>query len=164
MTHHVRPHWRGARGEWYVAIQIVLLGIVFLAPRTFPGWPLWPALVAVVARVAGVALLVAGSCLAVAGAVRLGGNLTPLPSPKEGATLVQTGPYRFVRHPLYTSLVLLSYGWALAVQGSLTLIYATVLLIFLDIKATREERWLVARFPAYASYRRRVRKFIPFLY
>ena len=36
--------------------------------------------------------------------------------------------------------------------------------MFFDIKSRREERWLMARFPAYASYRKRVRKLIPLIY
>ena len=43
-------------------------------------------------------------------------------------------------------------------------LWAALLLVFFDIKSRREEAWLVARFPAYADYRRRVRKLIPFIY
>ncbi|HQG32287.1 MAG TPA: isoprenylcysteine carboxylmethyltransferase family protein, partial [Deltaproteobacteria bacterium] len=103
-------------------------------------------------------------CLLLAGLVRLGSNLTPLPFPKEDATLVQTGPYRLVRHPMYSGGIILAYGWALAAGGWLTLAYATVLLVFLDIKSAREEQWLAERFPDYSDYQRRVRKLIPFVY
>ena len=41
---------------------------------------------------------------------------------------------------------------------------AAVVLVFFDIKSRREERWLMAKFPEYAGYRRRVRKHIPYLY
>ena len=105
-----------------------------------------------------------GVCLLLAGLVRLGSNLTPLPFPKEDATLVQTGPYRLVRHPMYSGGIILAYGWALAAGGWLTLAYATVLLVFLDIKSAREEQWLAERFPDYSDYQRRVRKLIPFVY
>ena len=58
----------------------------------------------------------------------------------------------------------MSIGWALQTQGILTLGYAILLAAFLDVKASREERWLCAKFPDYESYRRRVRKLIPFVY
>ena len=159
-----QPWWRGKRGEWYVAVQLVLIAVVFLAPRTLPGFPAWPASLERVWMFAGAALIVAGTGLFLAGLFTLGPNLTPLPHPKPNSTLVQTGPYRLVRHPIYAGGLMLAYGWALMVQGSLTLVYATILLIFLDIKSTREERWLTARFPDYPDYQRRVRKLIPFIH
>jgi protein-S-isoprenylcysteine O-methyltransferase Ste14 len=157
------PWWRGARGEWYVVVQVVLMAAVFFAPRTHPALPAWPAPFARAGTIAGFALMFAGGSLFLAGILRLGRNLTPLPVPRRDATLVETGPYRLVRHPIYAGGILLTYGWALAVHGWLTLVYATVLLIFFDFKSTREERWLTARFPAYPDYQRRVSKLVPFL-
>jgi len=158
------PWWRGARGEWYVVAQLVLIAVVFFAPRTIAGLPDWPNVVSRIALFFGFALMAVGICLLLAGLFRLGPNLTPLPFPKPTATLVETGPYRFVRHPMYSGGIMLAYGWALYVHGWLTLIYATVLLIFLNLKSAREEQWLVAKFPEYPSYQRRVRKLIPFIY
>ena len=82
----------------------------------------------------------------------------------DDATLIESGLYGWVRHPIYCGLILAAFGWGLLVQGWLTLLWAAVLLIFFDIKSRREEAWLLARFPAYADYRRRVRKLIPFIY
>lgn len=158
------PWWRGTRGEWYVVIQLGLMAVVFLGPRTLPHLPVWPGTPARIATYAGVALLAGGGCLLLAGSLRLGANLTPLPYPKTHATFVQSGPYALVRHPMYAGGILLAYGWALAVHGWLTLGYATVLLVFLDVKSAREERWLRDRFPGYAEYQRRVRKLIPFIH
>jgi protein-S-isoprenylcysteine O-methyltransferase Ste14 len=158
------PWWRGERGEWYVAFQLVLMALVFLGPRTLAGMPSWPPAVARVAAVAGAALALGGGLLFLAALVSLGPNLTPLPRPKSGATLVQTGPHRFVRHPIYAGGLALAYGWALLVGGWLTLGYATVLFVFLDLKSAREERWLTETFPDYPDDRRRVRKLIPLVY
>lgn len=158
------PWWRGRRGEWYVVTQLALIGFVFFGPRTLPFLPLWPVAVSRVSLFAGITLMIAGIGLLLAGLVRLGTNLTPLPYPKEQATLVQTGPYRIVRHPMYSGGIVLAYGWALAVSGWLTLVYATVLLVFLDVKSAREEQWLADKFPDYPEYQRRVRKLIPFIY
>ena len=52
----------------------------------------------------------------------------------------------------------------LLVRGPLTVLYAVLLLLFLDVKSRREERWLSAKFSSYADYRKRVRKLIPFVY
>jgi protein-S-isoprenylcysteine O-methyltransferase Ste14 len=90
--------------------------------------------------------------------------LTPLPYPKEGATLIQTGPYAVVRHPMYGGGLVLAFGWALLVHSWLTVGYVIVLFVFLDLKSRREESWLKEKFPAYGDYQQRVRKLIPFVY
>jgi protein-S-isoprenylcysteine O-methyltransferase Ste14 len=158
------PWWKGARGEWLVVIQVVLIGLVFLGPRTVAGWPAWPFPFPLVFAVLGGIFMVGGGVLFVAGLVRLGHNLTPLPYPKEGATLVQTGPFALVRHPIYGGGLGLGLGWALFIHGWLTLGYAAALFAFLDVKSRREERWLMEKFSEYASYQRRVCKLIPFIY
>ena len=109
-------------------------------------------------------MMFAGSSLLLTGLIRLGRGLTPLPYPKDGAQLIQTGPFAVVRHPMYCGGLCLAFGWALYIQGWLTLGYVIALFVFLDAKSRREERWLAEKFPAYATYRRRVRKLIPFIY
>ena len=158
------PWWRGTRGEWYVAGQLVLIAVVFFGPRTLTSLPVWPAPLARISVIVGAALMLAGSGLLIAGLLRLGSNLTPLPYPRPHAILIQTGPYRIVRHPMYAGGIVLAYGWGLVVRGWLTLVYATVLFVFLDIKSAREERWLADKFPDYPDYQRRVRKLIPFIH
>jgi protein-S-isoprenylcysteine O-methyltransferase Ste14 len=158
------PWWRGGRGEWLVAAQVLLIALVFLGPRS-RAWPApWNPGVARVARCAGGALMFGGLALFLAGLTWLGSSLSPLPRPKEHGHLVRTGPYRLVRHPVYAGGILFCYGWALWVCGWLTLLYATLLLVFLGYKAVREERWLRAKFPEYQEYAARVRRLIPFIY
>ena len=159
-----RPWWKGARGEWFVVTQLVLMGLVFFGPRTVGGRPAWPFPLPHACAVAGGVLMVIGGVLLVAGLLRLGRGLTPLPYPKDGAELVQTGPFALVRHPMYSGGLVLGLGWALHVQGWLTLGYVVALFVFLDVKSRREERWLTEKFPTYASYQQRVRKLIPFVY
>ena len=96
--------------------------------------------------------------------LRLGAALTPLPYPKDGAALVQTGPFSLVRHPIYSGGLIASIGIALMVSGWLTLVYVAALFVLLDVKSRQEERWLSQKFPDYAAYQRRVRKLLPFIY
>ena len=105
-----------------------------------------------------------GVGLIVSGIVALGRNLAAVPRPKQGATLVERGPYRVVRHPMYTGAILIAFGWALAVAGSLSLVYACMVVGFLAIKTAREERWLREELTGYAEYEHRVRRLIPFVY
>jgi methanethiol S-methyltransferase len=156
--------WAGERGQGYVVIQIALIALVLLGPRTWPGLPEWPTAVARMALPAGIALLVLGVGLIVSGIVALGRNLAAVPRPRQGATLVERGPYRVVRHPMYTGAILIAFGWALAVAGTLSLAYACMVVGFLAIKTAREERWLREELTGYSDYERRVRRLIPFVY
>jgi len=159
-----QPWWRGARGEWYVAGQIVLLTLIIAGPRTVGGWPPWTFLSGILVDVAGVALMVTGGCVSFIAMRSLGAGLTPLPHPNAQAELKESGIYRMVRHPIYFGVLLGGLGWALVGRGWLTILYVVLGGVFLDIKARREEQWLVERFPGYAAYRLRVRKLIPFVY
>jgi protein-S-isoprenylcysteine O-methyltransferase Ste14 len=156
--------WQGKRGEWYVVLQVGLLILVAIGPRTWPGLPAWSPGWSGLGTIGGGPLFLAGALLAVAGVLSLGRNLTPLPRPKDDATLVVAGAYRLVRHPIYSGLAAMAFGWGMWVHGWLTLGYALLLFVFFDCKSRREERWLREKFPEYAAYQRRVRKLIPFIY
>ncbi len=92
------------------------------------------------------------------------GNFNLRPEPREGAQLVTHGPYRWIRHPMYAALLLISvamggvidsfHGWML----SLTLLGALL------IKASFEDRWMAEVHAGYADYMSSTRGFIPFLY
>ena len=156
--------WKGARGEWYVVAQVALMALVLFGPRNFPGWLLRRSPWNLVSAIAGGMIILAGFALFIVAITRLGSNLTAVPYPKEGGSLVETGPYRFVRHPIYCAVLLTAFGWAFLVHGWLTLGYAIIMLVFFDIKSRREEEWLKAKFPGYREYQKRVRKLIPFVY
>ena len=163
MTSNNSPWWRGARGEWYVVAQMVLFVLIALAPLV-PGQPEWPAGVALAARGLGLLLGLAGLALALAGLLGLGRNLSPLPHPKDDAELVEGGVYGLARHPIYGGLIAGALGWALLTNSLLSLVLALGLWVLFEVKSRREESQLLARFPAYANYRQRVRKFFPWLY
>src|SRR4029453_239411 len=92
----------GPRGEGWVLIQGVLLVVVVAA-----GWflaPDWSGPLRLGGTVVGVVLITGGIVLAFRGVVDLDSPLTPLPRPRDGAELVETGAYAFVRHPIYLGL------------------------------------------------------------
>jgi protein-S-isoprenylcysteine O-methyltransferase Ste14 len=84
----------------------------------------------------------------------MGRSLSPFPRPPRDAELVDRGPYRYLRHPIYVGGVLFFGGLSLvfSVWG---LALTAVLAAFWIAKARLEERHLVSRFPEYADYRRR---------
>jgi len=82
--------------------------------------------------------------------------------PGEKTQLVFTGPYAYVRHPIYALSSLLMLASMLAVPTSAMLIIGVIHLIFLQWEARREERYLVgAHGDDYAQYLRRVGRFVP---
>lgn len=151
----------GPRGEGWVVLQGIIL-VAIAACGLFP--PAWSGPIRVIASAAGLALIALGGLLAVAGLRDLRENLTPLPRPRDGGALVETGAYRLARHPIYGGLVLASLGWGLFIANPVAIALAVGLLFFFDLKSRREEAWLVDRYPGYPAYRRRTRRLIPFVY
>ena len=145
-----------SRGGAWVVVQSILMTPVIVFGVIFHGdWTRLPVIAA------GAGLSVAGGYFGVAGVAVLGRNRTPYPQPREGSELVQHGVYARVRHPLYTSVMLASLGWALIWQSWPAFIAALVLIPFFHAKARREECWLREQFPGYADYERRVPRLIP---
>lgn len=145
-----------ARGGWWVVAQSFLMLAAIGLAVLFPGdWTRTP-----VMALGGV-LFVVGGYFGIAGVMVLGRNLTPYPQPRAGSQLVQHGIYARVRHPLYTSVMLTSLGWALIWQSVAAGIAAMTLIPFFHVKARREERWLRETFSDYGDYTQRVPRFLP---
>jgi protein-S-isoprenylcysteine O-methyltransferase Ste14 len=151
----------GPRGEGWVALQGVAFVCVGAAGLVGPAWggP-WRAAGIVV----GTGLIALGAVGAVLGVVGLRENLAVVPRPVESGRLIDSGVYGLVRHPIYTGIVTAALGWGLATASPAALLAAVLLGCFFDLKARREEAWLLAAYPAYAAYRARVRKLVPFIY
>lgn len=143
-----------------MAIQGVLLLVVVAAGSLGPAWT---GGLRVVASVGGAVLIAAGLALALRGVRDLRGALTPFPHPRADAELVETGVYRYARHPIYGGLVIAATGWGLLTASPAALAAAVLLLGFFELKSRREEAWLDRRFPGYAAYRARTRRLIPWI-
>lgn len=156
---NTKPNFLTRGGLWVVA-QIALLALVALVPmRTGDiASPL------AATQWLGAFMLSAAGALLLLAFVTLGRSLTPFPRPLEDAELKRNGPYAFMRHPIYTAVIVGSFGWALLWASGAGVAVAVVVALFMDRKATREERWLVEQFPGYVAYRARVRKLIPWVY
>ncbi|MEM7112102.1 MAG: isoprenylcysteine carboxylmethyltransferase family protein [Chloroflexota bacterium] len=156
--------WQGPRGEGYVVIQFLIFGLIAFGPETAVFLPRWSGTWATTGRVVGGILLLGGGLLILAGMASLGRNLTAVPHPKQNSSLIQSGAYRLVRHPIYSGLIIAATGWACFKGSTLMILYALILFLFFDIKSRREEQWLSEKFSDYADYQQRARKLLPFLY
>ncbi len=92
------------------------------------------------------------------------GNFNIRPELKEGCALVMHGPYRLVRHPMYTSVMLMTLGMAIGTPIVLEWISFVLLIVILILKANREEELWSCHDEAYEAYKTRTKRFIPFIY
>jgi protein-S-isoprenylcysteine O-methyltransferase Ste14 len=107
--------------------------------------------------VVGCVLLAIAAVVAVRAKADLGRSFTMSPTPALDGALVETGVYGVVRHPMYLSVVTMVLGVAVMLGSWVTLAGTLVVLVFFQLKAAREERLLVRRYPEYTRYRQRVR-------
>lgn len=117
------------------------------------------------ARYLGVATLVIGGTLRIWPIFVLGRSFSGLVAIQPGHELVTHGPYRCVRHPSYLGMMLGFVGWALVFRSSVGLVAAVLGLRLLFERIESEEALLASHFgDAYADYRRRSWRLVPWLY
>ncbi|MCJ7765759.1 MAG: isoprenylcysteine carboxylmethyltransferase family protein [Thiovulaceae bacterium] len=92
------------------------------------------------------------------------GNFNIRPELKEGCALVMSGPYRLVRHPMYTSVMLIALAMAIGTPILLEWISFLFLTMVLAVKAEREERLWCVENSAYESYMKETKRFLPYIY
>lgn len=97
------------------------------------------------------------------GVMRIG-HFHITPEVLKQATLVRRGPYRYIRHPMYTAVLLVTLAMAFAKPAPLRLLSWVVLLADLLLKLAHEEKLLRTHFPEYAAYQQETRRLIPFVY
>jgi protein-S-isoprenylcysteine O-methyltransferase Ste14 len=83
--------------------------------------------------------------------------------PGEGG-LVERGPYRLIRHPMYASALLFLWSSILGHWSLVNALVGTVITVILPARIVIEERLVLARYPEYAEYRRRTKRLIPFVF
>ena len=105
--------------------------------------------------------MASGSCVAAAGAASLDRGLTALPLPNDRAELQTGGLYRWVRHPMYSGLLIGAATRAVTSGNRWALVTFVALAGLLTGKSNFEERYLRVRFPGYAGYAARTPRFIP---
>jgi protein-S-isoprenylcysteine O-methyltransferase len=116
------------------------------------------------ATAAALTLTYAGLAIAVWARFCIGRNWSAIVELKQGHTLVRRGPYRVVRHPIYSGLLLAMVGTAIGCGELGALLGVAVGLAGWLAKARMEESFLLTRFPKeYGEYRRNVRTLIPFV-
>jgi protein-S-isoprenylcysteine O-methyltransferase Ste14 len=151
-----------------LGIRLLIVGLVIIAVRT-------PSIQEALIRLQrdtprslavqwlGVAICAAGVGLAIAARIQLGRNWGMPATLKENPELITSGPYRVIRHPIYTGILLAAAGTALA-ESLLWLLALVAAGVYFVIAARREEHLMAEQFPdQYPAYMRRTKMLIPFL-
>jgi protein-S-isoprenylcysteine O-methyltransferase Ste14 len=146
-------------------VPLALAAILLAVPRLAGGFLGGKFLAATpVAYWAGVTLLVLGLALSIWARAYLGRNWSGVVTLKVDHELVRAGPYRYVRHPIYSGLLLAFLGTAIVRGDWSGLVGAAMAFAALWRKLRLEERWMEETFGAqYAKYRAEVAALIPFL-
>ena len=140
----------------YVGVQLLLFIAYLLLPAHrlafLPGLLRYPALV-----ILALGLWIVGLAL-----WQLGRSLTIYPSPKEDANLKTGGLYAWMRHPIYTGVILSAVGWALFGQSGSQVLVALALWGLFYFKSRYEEERLLRQYgEAYAQYQHKVGRLFP---
>jgi protein-S-isoprenylcysteine O-methyltransferase Ste14 len=151
-------HGSRGRQRWHFVVLALVVFVLLriVGPRSL-------AVHSSAVRAVGLGILVAGLGLAVWARVYLGRNWGMPMTKKDEPELVTSGPYRFVRHPIYAGCLVAMLGTAVATSISRLIVLAVVGAYFV-YSARVEERLMSASFPtAYPAYRARTKMLIPFL-
>jgi protein-S-isoprenylcysteine O-methyltransferase Ste14 len=149
------------RGWWWVRIIIIAMFLLlsrlpYFRTRIVPRNATWDSL--------GLIVCAGGIACSIWARWHLGANWSGAPSLKQEHELVTSGPYRFVRHPIYTGLLLALLGTAL-VSGALWWIIFSIVCLAFVYRVRVEENLMAAEFPnEYSDYRKRTNALIPFVW
>jgi protein-S-isoprenylcysteine O-methyltransferase Ste14 len=161
-----RTRRRESPGSRLAHVIPLLLGVTLIAWPHHPGpqWLSWPLVPAGPARFgSALALTVAGLAFTVWARVHLGRNWSGTVTLKEGHELIRTGPYAYVRHPIYAGLMVALLGSAVACGELRALIGFVIVTAALVRKLRIEERFMRESFPEqYRDYCAEVPALIPF--
>jgi protein-S-isoprenylcysteine O-methyltransferase Ste14 len=147
--------------EVRVRVLLIVLVTILIRVRAFHGGGIhsttWRSVV-------GMVLWAAGLAFAIWARLHIGRNWGTPMSQKDEPELVTSGPYRLVRHPIYTGILVAGVGTAIALSWSWLLIVAVTGIYFI-YSAIVEERYMTTQFPdTYEAYKRSTKMLVPFIF
>lgn len=157
-----RPRGRRDRANLLIPLGLILAVPVAVWDRLYGLGRLTPTAVSVAAVALGVATIFLG----VTARATLGAAYSPHPGASPDYALVRRGPYRYVRHPLYLAALLWVIAWPLILGSIVAPFVALVVVLPVVLRRLKREEAELLRVHgrAYARYRRRSWRLIPFLY
>lgn len=145
---------------FYVGVQSVLF-ILFIGLQVQP-YPLFPKVnIPDPWPLAGWGLVAIGALCILVALLQLSERLSPFPTPKANARLLQNGLFGLVRHPIYSGLILAFGGWSLRNESPEQMGVTFLLWALFWFKSRYEEERLLEHFPGYAEYAKKTGRFWP---
>jgi protein-S-isoprenylcysteine O-methyltransferase Ste14 len=92
------------------------------------------------------------------------GNFNIHPAPKISGVLITSGPYRWIRHPMYTTVLMGAAALAWMPGTALAWLVWVALAVVLLAKLTMEERWLREHYSSYEAYERVSKRLLPWIF
>ena len=112
----------------------------------------------------GAVLCIIGLIFSIWARFTLGRNWSGVVTFKGGHELITRGPYRIVRHPIYTGLIFMLVGTVIVLGHIAAIIALPLVFLSFWIKLRSEEKLMLEKFPdEYGAYQRRVKRLIPFI-
>ena len=146
-----------------VAIVVVILFIYLQKNVDFLGSRLWEQ--SYVIKIIADLVTFIGLLMMVWARKYLGNNWSGNIVLKENHELITSGPYAFVRHPIYSGLIMMVLGVALYVNTYATAIFVVVFFLGAYYKSQKEEKLLINYFPKeYLEYKKQTKALIPFIF
>jgi protein-S-isoprenylcysteine O-methyltransferase Ste14 len=109
----------------------------------------------------GLVTLIIGVLTVAIALLQLNINLSPFPSPKSNSSLIKTGLYKFIRHPIYTGIILTTFGYGLYTDSFYKILISIGLYILFYFKSEYEEERLTKKFTDYKIYKKSTGRFFP---
>ncbi len=109
----------------------------------------------------GVGSLVVGAFIVIGSVLQLNVNLSPFPSPLPKSKLIVSGIYKYIRHPIYTGILMGFIGFSIIADSGYKLLISAILLLLFYFKSIYEEKRLMLVFPDYDLYRQKTGRFFP---
>lgn len=109
----------------------------------------------------GATIAVIGVLITLIAVLQQNTYLSPFPTPKSNASLITNGTYRFIRHPIYTGIILSTFGYGLYTDSLYRIIISLLLYLLFYFKSSYEEERLKIVFSDYASYCKKRGRFFP---
>lgn len=142
----------------FVGIQFILFA-TYVVPFSYLNFS-----TLMIFKIIGIALVIIGIFMGLLSVLQLSRNLSPFPTPVAGGSLIQTGLYKYIKHPIYTSILFTFIGYGLYTASGYKLGVTVVLYTLFVFKSKYEEEKLSTIFSEYQTYKRSIGRFLPIFF